>query len=556
MKTKRQYLYNALLLTAVTLLMRTVSVGFNVYVSNRVGAEAMGLLSLVSGVYGFATTFATSGIHLATVRTVAERLERSGGAENKRCLFACLSYAAFFGTLATILLFLFARPIGELLLREVRTVRALQMLAFTLLPIALTSVLNGYFTAVRRAWKNAMAQVVEQAVKISFTGYLLVVVAPKTVEGSMLAILMGGAVSESLSLLLNIVLYLADKRHFRHADSCKKAEYDGKRIPVAAIAMPVAISAYMRSGLLAIEHILIPRGLTAYGAGNSAALAAYGSLHSMALPVVLYPAAILSSFASLLIPEMTEQQSIGNKIEIRYIAGRVYQMTLLFSIGVSGVMLFLSSELGGVLYDNAEVSHFIRALAPLVPIMYLDTATDAMLKGLGQQVYSMNVNIIDALVSVICVAIFVPRMGINGYLLTIYISEILNAALSVTRLLHISGFRPRLLYLVVRPLLSVVGATSLSRLFFTFFPVGTTGTGWGLTLHITITALLYFALLYLTGGFGKSDARWLIGSFLPNMSNKKKKNSSGDHRKRIFSKNILHQKKTCDAVSRLTEKST
>ena len=78
MKTKRQYLCNALLLTAVTLLMRTVSVSFNVYVSNRVGAEAMGLLSLVSGVYGFAVTLATSGIHLATVRTVSERLEQLG----------------------------------------------------------------------------------------------------------------------------------------------------------------------------------------------------------------------------------------------------------------------------------------------------------------------------------------------------------------------------------------------------------------------------------------------------------------------------------------------
>ena len=33
MKTKQQYLYNALLAAAVTLLMRTVSVAFNVYIS-------------------------------------------------------------------------------------------------------------------------------------------------------------------------------------------------------------------------------------------------------------------------------------------------------------------------------------------------------------------------------------------------------------------------------------------------------------------------------------------------------------------------------------------
>ena len=68
MRTKKQYVMNALLLTAVAFVMRTVSVAFNIYVSGRVGAEAMGLLSLITGVYGFAVTLATSGIHLATVR--------------------------------------------------------------------------------------------------------------------------------------------------------------------------------------------------------------------------------------------------------------------------------------------------------------------------------------------------------------------------------------------------------------------------------------------------------------------------------------------------------
>ena len=166
----------------------------------------MGLLSLVSGVYGFAVTLATSGIHLATVRTVSERLGQTHGAENRKCLCACLAYASFFGALSTILLFTFAAPIGLRLLSDARTVRALRMLSFTLLPIALCSVMNGYFTAVRRAWKNALAQVAEQAIKITLTGYLLVIVAPKTVEGSLIAILLGGAVSESFSLILNLVL--------------------------------------------------------------------------------------------------------------------------------------------------------------------------------------------------------------------------------------------------------------------------------------------------------------------------------------------------------------
>ncbi|MBR7112432.1 MAG: polysaccharide biosynthesis C-terminal domain-containing protein [Clostridia bacterium] len=510
MKTKQQYFYNALLLTAVSLLMRTVSVAFNVYVSSKVGAEAMGLLSLVSGVYGFSVTLATSGIHLATVRTVAERLKLTEGRENKKCLLACLSYATFFGAIAGVLLFLLARPIGVYVLKDTRTVKALTLLAFTLLPIAISTVFNGYFNAVRRAYKNAIAQITEQAIKITFTGYLLVLVAPKTVEGSILAILLGGATAETLTLLLNLILYLADKRHFKHI----KQQKIGIKINVASVALPVAISAYMRSGLLTIEHILIPRGLQSYGSGNSAALAAYGSLQGMALPVILYPAAILASFSALLIPEVTEQHATGNTKEIRYIAGRAYQTSLLFSIGTAAVMLFLSSELGEVLYGSTEVARFIKLLAPLIPIMYIDTATDSLLKGLGEQVYSMNVNIIDAFISVILVWFLVPLIGINGYLVTIYVTEIFNAALSISRLLKVSGYRPKLSLLVLRPLCSAIGATVFANLILGCLPLAVAS---AITLiwHILLVSLLYIALLILTGTLPKKDLRWLVDTLLP-----------------------------------------
>ena len=58
MKQARQIFWNALLLTGASLLMRTVGVAFQVAISNRAGAEAMGLFSLMSGVYGFALTLA------------------------------------------------------------------------------------------------------------------------------------------------------------------------------------------------------------------------------------------------------------------------------------------------------------------------------------------------------------------------------------------------------------------------------------------------------------------------------------------------------------------
>ena len=54
----RRYVRNALVLVAASLLMRSVSLGFNAYVSGKIGAEGMGLFSLIMSVYGFAVTFA------------------------------------------------------------------------------------------------------------------------------------------------------------------------------------------------------------------------------------------------------------------------------------------------------------------------------------------------------------------------------------------------------------------------------------------------------------------------------------------------------------------
>ena len=72
-KQAKRLFWNALLLGAASLFMRTVGVSFQVLLAGRIGAEAMGLYSLMGGVYGFALTLATSGISLATTKLVSER---------------------------------------------------------------------------------------------------------------------------------------------------------------------------------------------------------------------------------------------------------------------------------------------------------------------------------------------------------------------------------------------------------------------------------------------------------------------------------------------------
>ena len=133
--------------------------------------------------------------------------------------------------------------------------------------------------------------------------------------------------------------------------------------------MPVAVSTYVRSALLTIEHLAIPWGLKRSGASASEALSSYGVLHGMVFPILLFPSAVLGSFASLLIPELSSAQEEGDTKRVNSIVSRVFFFSLLFSIGVSGIFVCFSDELGNFIYKSPEAGEFIRLLAPLIPLM-------------------------------------------------------------------------------------------------------------------------------------------------------------------------------------------
>ena len=123
MNRLRRFMLNGMLMAIVALIMRTVAVAFNVYISNKIGAVAMGLFSLISTVYGFGITFATSGINLATTRLIAQAMGDSNtdldireseekSAKINCILKRCVIYSLVFGSIATVVLYTFADEIG------------------------------------------------------------------------------------------------------------------------------------------------------------------------------------------------------------------------------------------------------------------------------------------------------------------------------------------------------------------------------------------------------------------------------------------------------------
>ena len=455
---KRDFIKNGLMLTAAMLGMRTVSLFFNAFITREVGAEGVGLYTVIMSVYGFAVTFATSGISLTMTRLTAERIGVGRADEVRGVLFGGIIFALIFSLTAGLVLYFGAGFFARSVLDDIRCESSLRILAPSLLPLSLVSVFTGYFVGIRQVSRNATLQILGQLFKVGITVLLLLRVKDMGTEAAAAALALGTTLTELACFAVVLIQYLFDKAY--------KGRCRPELSSVVRGASPLAASAYVRQALLTLEHILIPRGLKKYGGDEAQALAAYGTLHGMALPTVIYPMAVLSSFAGLLVPEFAERRARGDGAGEKSLAKKSLEMTLRYGILASALLFVFSEELGYVIYSSREAGIYIGILSLVVPIMYLDHVTDAILKGIGEQVFSMWINITDSLLSIILVWLLIPKIGILGYAVAIIIMELYNFILSYIRLRTRICFRINILSSVGAPLLCATLGGLITRSLF------------------------------------------------------------------------------------------
>lgn len=509
MKKTKKFLLSGSLLAVTSILIRFVSVSFNVYITNKIGSAGIGLITLINSVYGFAVTFATSGINLSATRMCAEAMGRGSDMELRKAMKHCVRYALFFGSLAMILLMLLARPIGIYLLNEERTIKSLLFLAPALPCIAMSSAMNGYFTAVRRVYKNASAVIFEQGIKIFLTVNALTILLPKGIEYACIAVVGGSAAAEALSFVYSFIMYNLDKRkHIKR----EGAVPDKLSARLFGIALPVAFTAYVRSGLLTLEHMLIPIGLRKNGATADVALATYGTIHAMVFPIVLFPQAILASFNGLIIPELSEALAKKDEGHINRVVEKMMRTTVIFAGGCAILIFAFARDLGMTVYNSADAAFFIRIFSLLIPVMYLDSAVDAVLKGMGEQVYSMKVNIVDAGISALLVYLLLPFWGISGYVTIVFFCEILNTILSAMKLVKIVKVRFNVIKGFLLPVMCALGGVCFIRVIVFFVSQLQGYSVVSCVIKIGLSLIMYCILLFSTGTIKFGEITALFGS--------------------------------------------
>ncbi|MEE1024569.1 MAG: polysaccharide biosynthesis protein [Acutalibacteraceae bacterium] len=496
-KNKRLFVKNALVLTVTAFILRAAGMVFRVWLSDTIGAEGMGLYSLVISVYLLASCFATSGLSTAVTRLVSDELVCGSASSVKRIVKKSFFLTALISVVMTAIFFFFAEPIAVYWIKDIRTADAIRILSFSLPFMGISSCIRGYFMARKKPSAPSAANIFEQTIRMICAVLLLSNLYDGDLKSACFCVLCADTVAEICSCTYVYIAYLLDRRKIK---ATSDSVHQSGMKQLVSVSAPIIAGRYLQTALHTAESMLVPQTLCMFKGTRSEAVSVFGMLKGMAMPVIFFPTSFLNSMSTLLIAEVSGAAAAGDKDKIRRNVNKAIHITLYSSFAATGVFFCCADEISSILYKSNEVGSMIRFLALLIPFMYLENVIDGILRGLNEQGSVFLYSAIDSVIRIVLILTVVPSFGLIGFFAIMAVSNTFTSTMNLRKLLMRADVKFDFVKYIFKPFICTAVAV--------FAAVNITGT----TIFLCCVKLLvcigvYLAMSAVTNAISFADLR-------------------------------------------------
>ncbi len=434
-----------LLLTLSGLISRLIGFFYRIFLSQKIGAEGMGIYQLTFPIHVLTISLTSSAIQTAISRFVAQAASSSCNSQdngslycrktfcNERCyLTAGLMLSLSLAFFCTVSLYRFSEFAAVHFLEEPRCAPLLQILSLTIPFAAIHACINGYFYGLKKTFVPAASQLLEQVVRVASVWLFFEVSIEKHNAISLNLIIWGMVAGEIAAVLFSVSFLRWKKRQGNRLLAVRQ---------IFCMSLPLSANRVLVNILQSMEAVMIPGQLRQYGYSTSESLSVYGILTGMALPMVLFPSVLTNSVSVMLLPAIAEAQEKKDHPYILALIKRTCFYSLLLGFGCTLMFLLFGQWMGSFLFGNGLAGTFIVILGWICPFLYLSTTLHSILNGLGRTTSTFFLNVLGLGIRIGFVLFIIPIAGIKGYLWGLLLSQAVMAAGALFLLLRKKGKR-------------------------------------------------------------------------------------------------------------------
>lgn len=514
--SKKSVVESAIILTVAGIITRVLGFVYRIYLSNIIGAEGMGLYQLIMPVYSLAWSIACSGFTTTISKLTAEEKAKGEHGNIYRILKLCVLISTSIAVVLSYILYFFASFIAVTFFKDDRVVLALRVLSLSFPFMAAGSCMRGYFFGMRESVVPAVNQVLEQIVRMSVIFFLASYFIPYGLTYACTVCVIGIVAEEAFSLLYIFIAYRNNKTKNKFT---KKPSLSLRKtlLTVFAMALPLAGNRISGSLLATLENVMMPQRLAMFTSSKTNAMVAFGQLSGMAMPLVYFPSAFLTSLSVSLIPVISEAAITKNYKKINRAVSKTILFSSVIGIGAASLFVVFADELGLVIY-NQDIGSYLTILGLMCPFLYIQMAISGILNGLGHQVFVFRNSLLSSVITILFIYFLVPIKGVNGFLAGWFISLIITCILDLNMLYKSVKLNIDLVNWFAKPLVSGLAASLVMRLAAKKYLYGIFGDLTGLITAIVLICVFYAAFVIATGCVSADDIRIIFPrkSILPN----------------------------------------
>ena len=393
----RSLLKSVAIVTVFAVFERLLGFVYRVYLSRNLGAEGLAVYQIALSVIGVLVTLTASGIPITVSRLMLKERAQKNRLGESDVISAGIVTSLFISIPAVLAIYIFHDKVSAFFADE----RCFPVLAVMLPGVILTgvyAVLRGYFWGNRFYLVYAIIEFVEELIMVA-TGIIIIGKCSDVFIGAKnagIAVFVSYVASFCISTLVFVL------KSGRLTNPIRKLK------PLIISSSPITAMRTLTSVIGSLVAVILPSRLMFYGLDRAQALAAYGEMSGMALPLLFMPSTFIGSIALVISPEISDSFYSGNRKKLVAAAKRAIDFSITISAVVIPFFIGCGKNIGEFIYSNANAGKYLTFSAAIMLPMSVAMISNSILNSVNKEKFTLICYVVSSAFMFLSI-LFLPK---------------------------------------------------------------------------------------------------------------------------------------------------
>lgn len=411
---KNKLIHSTIILLIGGFITKVLGMVIKIVMARKIGTEGMGLYMLLLPTFTLLINISQFGFPIALSKLISEEKRN-----NKRLFFSIFPFIILINIIIMILITVFAPLISQNLLHNEKTYLSIIAMAFVIPFTSISSICRSYFFGKGKMIPHVISNIVEDLTRLLLISFGISFFIPLGLSYAVCFLILSNVISEIASTLI-LIIFLPRNIKITKNDLKPNKKYLKDSLKIS---IPNTGSRLIGSIGYFLEPIILTTILLKVGYSISYITKEYGIITGYVLPIVLLPSFFTLAMSQAILPIISYASSNNQINKVKKTLTFSITMSLLLG-GILTIFLILKPEyLLNILYHTNEGVNYIRIMAPICLLQYIQSPLTSCLDAIGKSKDNFKIALTSTIIRTLSLFFLCYlKIGMLSYMLSTFIS--------------------------------------------------------------------------------------------------------------------------------------